>query len=148
MGKNIKSYATIPSPFPREREGSLTAKVLKFFVLNMVRLNRTPYSHLKIYGLTVHIIQNFSIFSKTSHKVIIPANYADSTQFAHTVRELRETRTFLLNLFYIMFQAPAPAENPGKFQRITQIPRSSPTQSANYTKFAPFINIMHYVSDA
>ena len=27
MGKNIKSYAT--SPFPREREGSLTAKVLK-----------------------------------------------------------------------------------------------------------------------
>ena len=32
MGKNIKSYATIPSPFPREREGSLTAKVQKFFV--------------------------------------------------------------------------------------------------------------------
>ena len=32
MGKNIKSYATIPCPFPREREGSLTAKVLKFFV--------------------------------------------------------------------------------------------------------------------
>ena len=64
MGKNIKSYATIPSPFPREREGSLMAKVLKFFVLNMVRLNRTPYLHLKIYVLTVHIIQNFSIFSK------------------------------------------------------------------------------------
>ena len=39
-----------------------------------------------------------------------------------------------------MFQAPAPAENPGKFQRITQIPHSSPTQSANYAKFAPFIN--------
>ena len=32
MGKNIKSYVTTPSPFPREREGSLTAKVLKFFV--------------------------------------------------------------------------------------------------------------------
>ena len=47
-----------------------------------------------------------------------------------------------------MFQAPAPAENPGKFQRITQILRSSPTQSANYAKFAPFINIIHYVSDA
>ena len=57
MGKNIKSYATIPSPFPRE-------KSKKFFVLNMVRLNRTPYSHLKIYGLTVHIIQNFPIFQK------------------------------------------------------------------------------------
>ena len=29
MGKNIKSYATIPNPFPREREGSLTATVQK-----------------------------------------------------------------------------------------------------------------------
>ena len=133
---------------PGKGREALRQKSKKFFVLNMVRLNRTPYSHLKIYGLTVHIIQNFSIFSKTSHKVIIPANYADSAQFAHTVRELRETRTFLLNLFYIMFQAPAPAENPVKFQRITQIPRSSPTQSANYAKFAPFINIIHYVSDA
>ena len=47
-----------------------------------------------------------------------------------------------------MFQAPAPAENPGKFQRITQIPRGSPTQPANYAKLAPFINIIHYVSDA
>ena len=40
-----------------------------------------------------------------------------------------------------MFQAPAPAENPGKFQRITQILRSSPTQSANYAKFAHFVNL-------
>ena len=43
MGKNIKSYATTPSPFPREREGSLTAK--------------GPNLSFKIwYGLTVHII--------------------------------------------------------------------------------------------
>ena len=94
MGKNIKSYATIPSPFPREREGSLTAKVLKIlrfkygtaepytlFAFKNLRLNRTHYT-------------KFFNFSKTSHKVIIPANYADSTQFAHTVCELRETRTF------------------------------------------------------
>ena len=58
MGKNIKSYATIPCPFPREREGSLTAKVLKFFVLNMVRLNCTHYSHLKF---TNKIFQFFKI---------------------------------------------------------------------------------------
>ena len=45
-----------------------------------------------------------------------------------------------------MFQAPAPAENPAEFQRITQIPRNSPTKSANYVKFAPFVNIS-YVSD-
>ena len=76
MGKNIKSYATIPCPFPREREGSLTAKVLKSFVLNMVRLNRTHYSHLKFTArlnrthyshlkFTNKIFQ----FSKLSHKV-------------------------------------------------------------------------------
>ena len=40
-----------------------------------------------------------------------------------------------------MFQRPAPAENPQEFQRIMQIPRNSPTQSANYAKFAPFVNI-------
>ena len=47
-----------------------------------------------------------------------------------------------------MFQAPAPAENTQEFQRITQIPRDSPTQSANHAKFAPFANITPYVSDA
>ena len=40
-----------------------------------------------------------------------------------------------------MFQRPAPAENSQEFQRITQIPR-------NHAKFAPFANIIHYVSDA
>ena len=47
-----------------------------------------------------------------------------------------------------MFQRPAPAENPQQFQRITQIPRNSPTQSTNHVKFTPFANIIHYVSDA
>ena len=47
-----------------------------------------------------------------------------------------------------MFQRPAPAENPQQFQRIMQIPRSSPTQSTNHAKFTPFANIIHYVSDA
>ena len=66
-----------------------------------------------------------------------PTQSANSTKFAHFV-----------NLFYIMFQAPAPTENAQKFQRITQILRSSPTQSANYAKFAPFANITPYISDA
>ena len=47
-----------------------------------------------------------------------------------------------------MFQAPALAENPGKFQRITQIPRSSPTQSANYAKFAHFVNLFYIMFQA
>ena len=47
-----------------------------------------------------------------------------------------------------LFQAPAPAENSQEFQQITQIPHNSPTQSANHARFAPFANIIHYVSDA
>ena len=47
-----------------------------------------------------------------------------------------------------MFQARAPAENPTEFQQIMQIPRDSPTHTVNHTKFAPFVNIIHYVSDA
>ena len=47
-----------------------------------------------------------------------------------------------------MFQAPVPAENAVEFQRITQIPRDSPTQPANHAKFTPFANITPYVSDA
>ena len=47
-----------------------------------------------------------------------------------------------------MFQRPAPAENPQEFQRITQIPRNSPTQSVNDAKFTKFANVIHYVSDA
>ena len=47
-----------------------------------------------------------------------------------------------------MFQAPSPAENPAKFQRITQIPRNSPTQSANYAKFAHFVNLFYIMFQA
>ena len=47
-----------------------------------------------------------------------------------------------------MFQVPALAENPGKFQRITQIPHSSPTQSANYAKFAHFVNFLYIMFQA
>ena len=47
-----------------------------------------------------------------------------------------------------MFQAPAPAENPAEFQRITQIPCNSPTQSANYAKFAHFVNLFYIMFQA
>ena len=47
-----------------------------------------------------------------------------------------------------MFQAPSPAENPAEFQRITQIPRNSPTQPANYTKFAHFVNLFYIMFQA
>ena len=47
-----------------------------------------------------------------------------------------------------MFQAPVPAENHAEFQRITQIPRNSPTQSANYVKFAHFVNLFYIMFQA
>ena len=47
-----------------------------------------------------------------------------------------------------MFQPPFQAENPAEFQRITQIPRNSPTQSANYTKFAHFVNLFYIMFQA
>ena len=117
-----------PSPFPPGKGGKPYGKRSKSLVYNMVQLNRTYYSLFKLQAK----------FSKLSSPGKIPANYANSTQFAPTVREFRKICTF-----YIMFQAPAPAENPAKFQRITQIPRSSPTQSANHAKFAHFVNIFY-----
>ena len=47
-----------------------------------------------------------------------------------------------------MLQRPAPAENAQKFQRIMQIPRNSPTQSANHTKFTPFVNVLDIMFQA
>ena len=47
-----------------------------------------------------------------------------------------------------MFQRPAPAENPQEFQRITQTPRNSPTQSTNHAKFAPFVNLLYIMFQA
>ena len=47
-----------------------------------------------------------------------------------------------------MFQRPVPAKNPQEFQRITQILRNSPTQSANHAKFAPFVNLLDIMFQA
>ena len=116
MGKNIKSYATTPSPFPRGREGSLTAKVLN------------PSFKVR-YGLTVHIIrfyrQNCQFFKNRP----IKSNSSELCKFRairpHSPR-IRQNSHILLT-FSIMFQVPAPAENPGKFQQIMQVPHDSPT---------------------
>ena len=42
-----------------------------------------------------------------------------------------------------MFQVPAPAENSQEFQRVMQVLRSSPTNTANHTKFMPFVNSLY-----
>ena len=82
MGKNIKSYATIPqSIFPREREGYLTAK--------------SPNISAKIqHNLTVHKT-NIPLraklgFSNLPFSVKIPVNQAKFAPFAHKSCELHK----------------------------------------------------------
>ena len=111
--------------FPREREGSLTAKkkVQIFRVKNMIRLNRT-HSFLNFSNLCFVLGSNFQRIKQNPlnsptysanyakfapiinpfilHYVSgtcpgrelsgIPANHANSTQFAHKRRESREIR--------------------------------------------------------
>ena len=61
----------------------------------MVRCNRTYYSLLK---LQAKFKKKKKKKKKKIFKVVfpsqIPANYANSAQFAHTVREFREIHTF------------------------------------------------------
>ena len=61
---------------------------------------------------------------------------------------MQNSHQLLTHLYYIMFQTPALAENLQKFQRITQIPRSSPTWSTNHAKFAPFVNLLYIMFQA
>ena len=90
MGKNIKSYATTPSPFQRKREGSLMAK--------------GPNLSFKIwYGLTVHIIrflkknykQNFQNFQNC----LPQSNFSGSCKFRavrpHSPRTMQNSHILL-----------------------------------------------------
>ena len=52
---------------------------------------------------------------------------------------MQNLHQLLTYLYYV--SDPALAENSQEFQRIMQIPCNSPTQSVNYAKFAPFVNI-------
>ena len=83
--------------FPGKGREASRQKVLKIWyglTVHIIRFYRQKslIFRLKIwYGLTVHIIrfyrQNFQFF-KIVPSSQIPANYANSAQFTHTVREL------------------------------------------------------------
>ena len=125
MGKNTKSYATIHSP-GKGREA------LRQKVLNLSFKIR--------YGLTVHIIRFYKFYRQIFQNCPIKSGSSELHKFRavrpHSPR-ITQNLHILLTLS-IMFQVPAPAENPGKFQRITQIPHDSPTQSANHANSAHF----------
>ena len=82
----------------------------------MVRLNRTYYSLFKLQAKFSNLSSPVKFQRITQIPRNSPTQSANYAKFAHFV-----------NLFYIMFQAPAPAKNFQKFQRIMQILRGSLT---------------------
>ena len=126
-----------PKSIPPGKGGKPYGKRSKSLVYYMVRLNRTYYSLFKLQAKFSKLSSPVKFQRITQIPRSSPPQSANSPKFAHFV-----------NLFYIMFQAPASTENAQEFQRITQIPRNLPTQSANHAKFTPFANITPYVSDA
>ena len=93
----------------------------------MVWLNRTYYSLLKLQAKFSKLSSPIKFQRITQILRNSPTQSANYAKFAHFV-----------NLFYIMFQAPAPTENPGKLGRINKIPLNSPTYYANYANSAHF----------
>ena len=121
MGKNIKSYATTQVHFPTGKGGKPYGKTSKCPNLsvkkNMIRLNRThsfPNLQAKSFKCMFCTLANFQQIKQNLLK------------FTHIVQELHEICT-ICKPIYIVFQAPAPAENPQEFQRFTQILCSLPT---------------------
>ena len=132
----------------------------------MVRLNRTHYSLLQAkFSIFQNcpIKSNSSELRKfrairphsprirlNSHILLLCFRYLLRQRTLENSSELRKFRAIrphspritqnlhILLTLSIMFQVPAPAENPGKFQRITQIPLNSPTYYANYANSAHF----------
>ena len=84
----------------RQKVLNLSFKIRYGLTVHIIRFYRQKVPNLSFkirYGLTIHIIrfyrQNFQFF-KIVPSSQIPANYANSAQFAHTVRELGKIRTF------------------------------------------------------
>ena len=105
--------------------GKPYGKRSKSLVYNMVRLNRTYYSLFKLQTKFSKLSSPVKFQRITQIPRSSPPQSTNSTKFAH---------------FYIMFQTPAPAENPAKFQRITQ--------SANHAKFTHFVNLFYIMFQA
>ena len=61
---------------------------------------------------------------------------------------LNRTHYSLLKILQAKFFNFSKLSHHIKFQRITQIPRSSPTQSANYAKFAHFVHLFYIMFQA
>ena len=84
---------------PGKGREALRQKV-QIFHLNMVRLNRTYWLNRTYYSLLKFTSKIFKIVSPSQ----IPANYANSAQFAHTVREFCKIHTIRLTYYTLCFR--------------------------------------------
>ena len=124
-GKHGYKYQKLchnPSPLPRGREGSLVAKSPNLSAKGVTRLNHT-HSFLNLQ-------QNFS--NKIFHSRFVLWQISSKLSKIrsirpHTPQIMQNLPQLLTHLYYIMFQAPAPAESSQEFQRITQILCNSST---------------------
>ena len=76
--------------------------------------------------------QNFSFSNKIFHPHFVLWQISSELNkicsiCPQTLRIMQNSHQLLTHLYYIMFQAPAPAENSQEFQRIMQILHNSPT---------------------
>ena len=93
MGK-ISKVMPLPKSISPGKGSEVLRQKVQIFCLNMVRLNRTYYSLLKFTS------KIFKIVSPSQ----IPANYANSAQFAHTVHEFRKIHTIRLTSYALCFR--------------------------------------------
>ena len=122
MGKISKVMPLPKSIFPQEREGSLMAKSPNLLVNNMIQLNRThSFLNLQQNFSNKMFHFRFALWQISSKLSKICSIHPQTPRIKQNLHQL------LTHLYYIMFQAPAPAENSQEFQQITQIPCNSPT---------------------
>ena len=99
-----------------------TSKSPNLSATNVIWLNRT-HSFLNL---------QTKFFNKIFQSRFVLWQISSGLSKIHSIRPqtpriMQNSHQLLTHLYYIMFQAPALAENSQEFQRITQIPRSSPT---------------------
>ena len=100
----------------------------------MVQLNRTYYLLLKFTSKIFKIVSSSQNSSKLrKFRAIRP----------HSPRITRNSH-ILLTYSTLCFRHLPRQRTLRNSSKITQIPRNSPTQSANYAKFAHFVNIFYF----
>ena len=123
MGTKYQKLYNNPSPFSRGREGSLTAKCPNVQIFWLKIWYKQNFSNFQIFRLKIWYKQNFSNFCSKMFKIYVLYFGQISSELSkirsirpHTPRITQNSHQLLTHLYYIMFQAPALAEDSREFQ--------------------------------